>query len=305
MAVNVDYSALLICKLTIVMQSDSSSQEFYSRTLAALDKKEQSDAEVVRKLHEVKDDALAHKPQPPIGGGAGQKPLVDDSDRDKSHVEIEVPQKLPTDKVSQMKAPSDNRPPEDRLDSEKSVAGRKTMQKGDTKKPQAEKDPSPGISKEKAVETDGEKKESKEDTQETEEAHEVEQEINSILKRSPSTSSHSLSVPVLMPSHSTVIIFSKSYCPHSKRAKGIFDKYSIVPAPFIVELDQHPLGPKMQDTLEKMTGRRTVPNVLINGKSIGGGDDVAALDTGTDFIDKVKDMGGKRIMEAKKKDASA
>ena len=61
----------------------------------------------------------------------------------------------------------------------------------------------------------------------------------------------------------------------------------------------------MQDTLEKMTGRRTVPNVLINGKSIGGGDDVAALDTGTDLIDKIKDMGGKRIMEAKKKEASA
>ena len=58
----------------------------------------------------------------------------------------------------------------------------------------------------------------------------------------------------------------------------------------------------MQDTLEKMTGRRTVPNVLINGKSIGGGDDVAALDTDTNLIDKIKDMGGKRIMEAKRKE---
>lgn len=72
-----------------------------------------------------------------------------------------------------------------------------------------------------------------------------------------------------------------------------------------MELDQHPLGPKMQDTLEKMTGRRTVPNVLINGKSIGGGDEVTALDTGTDLIDKVKDMGGKRIMEAKRKEEKA
>ncbi len=103
---------------------------------------------------------------------------------------------------------------------------------------------------------------------------------------------------------SIVIIFSKSYCPHSKRAKNIFNKYNIVPAPFIVELDQHPLGSRMQDTLEKMTGRRTVPNVLINGKSIGGGDDVAALDTDTTLIDKIKDMGGKRIMEAKRKENS-
>jgi glutaredoxin len=39
----------------------------------------------------------------------------------------------------------------------------------------------------------------------------------------------------------TVIIFSKSYCPFSAKAKRILvEKYSIVPAPFVVELDQHP-----------------------------------------------------------------
>lgn len=70
-----------------------------------------------------------------------------------------------------------------------------------------------------------------------------------------------------------------------------------MPSPFVVELDQHPLGPKLQASLEKTTGRRTVPNVLINGKSIGGGDDVEALDTGGDLVDKVKSMAGKRIME--------
>ena len=260
---------------------------------------------MARKLHDVKNDAMAHKPQQPIGGGSGQKPLAEDLDRDKTHAEIEVPQKLPTDKAAQMKAPSDNRPPEDKMDSEKSVAGRKTMQKGESKKPQAEKDSPSGVSKDRTTETNGEKKETKEETQETKEAHEVEQEINAILKRSPSTTSHSLSLRSfeLIPSL-IVIIFSKSYCPHSKRAKSIFEKYNIVPAPFVVELDQHPLGPKMQDTLEKMTGRRTVPNVLINGKSIGGGDDIAALDKDTDLINKIKDMGGKRIMEAKRKEAS-
>ncbi len=102
----------------------------------------------------------------------------------------------------------------------------------------------------------------------------------------------------------TVIIFSKSYCPFSAKAKRILvEKYSIVPAPFVVELDQHPLGPKLQASLEKSTGRRTVPNVLINGKSIGGGDDVEALDTGGTLVEKVQKMGGKRIMEAKLRDA--
>lgn len=42
-----------------------------------------------------------------------------------------------------------------------------------------------------------------------------------------------------------------------------------------------------------------MPNVLINGKSIGGGDDVEALDMSGELVNKVKTMGGKRIMEAK------
>lgn len=59
------------------------------------------------------------------------------------------------------------------------------------------------------------------------------------------------------------------------------------------------MGPGLQAALEKSTGRRTVPNVLINGKSIGGGDDVQKLDLDGELIGKVTGMGGKRIMEAK------
>ncbi|KZF26333.1 glutaredoxin [Xylona heveae TC161] len=118
------------------------------------------------------------------------------------------------------------------------------------------------------------------------EEEELENELNDILKRSP------------------IIIFSKTHCPFSKKAKHILvEKYKIVPPPFVVELDEHRLGSQLQDILEKMTGRHTVPNVLINGKSIGGGDDVEELDTSNTLIDKVKQMGGKRIMEAKLSEA--
>ena len=176
-------------ELIVTIQYDSSSQEFYSRTVAALDKKEKSDTEVARKLHEVEDDAKAHRPQTPIGGSSGQKPLADEPNRDKSHIEIEVPQNLPTDKAAQMKAPSDNRPSEDGPGGEKSVAGRKTMQKGDARKTQVEQESSSGVNKQKTTETGTGKAEVQPETRESEEAHEVEQEINSILKRSPSTSS--------------------------------------------------------------------------------------------------------------------
>ncbi|KAL2159246.1 hypothetical protein VTH06DRAFT_2680 [Thermothelomyces fergusii] len=114
--------------------------------------------------------------------------------------------------------------------------------------------------------------------EETQQDHEVEAELNSILKRSP------------------VIIFSKSYCPFSKMAKGILlEKYIIEPTPFVVELDQHPLGARIQATLGEMTGRRTVPNVMIYGQSIGGGDEISALDREKVLAEKIASLGQGRI----------
>lgn len=100
----------------------------------------------------------------------------------------------------------------------------------------------------------------------------------------------------------TVIIFSKSYCPYSRKAKDILlEKYTIDPAPYVVELDQHKLGPQLQSRLAELTGRKTVPNVLINAISIGGGDDIADLDVKKTLATKIKDLGQKRILDIREK----
>jgi glutaredoxin len=97
-----------------------------------------------------------------------------------------------------------------------------------------------------------------------------------------------------------VIIFSKSYCPHSARAKKILlEKYEIDPVPYVVELDKHELGLGLQAKLADLTGRRTVPNVLVNGVSIGGGDDVAELDEKRALSGKIKEIMGKKAIEVK------
>ena len=133
------------------------------------------------------------------------------------------------------------------------------------------------------------------EVEETQEDHEVEDELNAILKKSPSMDRHLHALSVSANARS-VIIFSKSYCPYSKAAKGILlEKYTIEPAPFVVELDHHPLGPRMQAKLGEMTGRRTVPNVMVSGQSIGGGDDIAALDRERALADKITSIGGARI----------
>lgn len=46
-----------------------------------------------------------------------------------------------------------------------------------------------------------------------------------------------------------------------------------------------------------MTGRRTVPNVLVQGKSIGGGDDMQELDETDKLIETLKSLGGTRITD--------
>lgn len=97
-----------------------------------------------------------------------------------------------------------------------------------------------------------------------------------------------------------VIVFSKTFCPYSKKAKHILlDIYNITPAPYVVELDVHPLGAQLQAALARMTKRRTVPNVLINGVSIGGGDDVEELHVSGKLENTIRSMSGKRVTEIK------
>ena len=133
-------------------------------------------------------------------------------------------------------------------------------------------------------------------------------ELNSILKRAPSMLDFCLASSCLvhpgrywdplLTLFFPVIIFSKSYCPFSKKAKAILlEGYTISPKPFVVELDQHPIGPELQALLAENTGRRTVPNVLVNGKSIGGGDDIAALDQSDDLASKLRQLGGKWVSD--------
>ncbi|KAM0593360.1 hypothetical protein ACHAP6_001329 [Verticillium nonalfalfae] len=126
---------------------------------------------------------------------------------------------------------------------------------------------------------------------ETDEEHAVEVEVNAILKKSPGMSPS----PVVF-SLDDVIIFSKSYCPYSKKAKALLlEKYAIDPAPYVVELDEHPIGKALQDFLAAKTGRSTVPNVLINSVSIGGFDDVHDLDEQQKLVAKIIDLGQKKV----------
>ncbi|KAJ5610782.1 hypothetical protein N7510_007501 [Penicillium lagena] len=109
------------------------------------------------------------------------------------------------------------------------------------------------------------------DSEEQKAAVAAKEELDTILKQAP------------------VIIFSKSYCPYSKKAKSILlEKYDISPRPYVVELDNHRIGKDLQDLLGETTGRKTVPNVMVNGMSIGGGDEIGALDQSDELASKLQ-----------------
>ncbi|CAF2382994.1 unnamed protein product [Rotaria sp. Silwood2] len=76
-----------------------------------------------------------------------------------------------------------------------------------------------------------------------------------------------------------VVVFSKSYCPYSSKAKNILSKYKLDNNYHVLELDHlSSKADQYQNELGKLTGAHTVPRVFINGKCIGGGDDTMALE---------------------------
>ncbi|KAJ4840199.1 Glutaredoxin-C1 [Turnera subulata] len=69
-----------------------------------------------------------------------------------------------------------------------------------------------------------------------------------------------------------VVVFSKTYCGYCKRVKQLLTQLG---AAFkVVELDEESDGSEIQAALAQWTGQRTVPNVFIGGKHIGGCDTV-------------------------------
>merc|ERR1712093_770176 len=84
-----------------------------------------------------------------------------------------------------------------------------------------------------------------------------------------------------------IVIFSKSYCPYCKRAKNLIstipDKKS-EPKIFELDLMDEEEGAQIQAYLAKKTGQRTVPNVFIGQKHIGGSDRIVELNEAGELV---------------------
>lgn len=70
-------------------------------------------------------------------------------------------------------------------------------------------------------------------------------------------------------------IYTKFLCPYCTRARSLLKSKGVTD---IEEFDITMGGPKRTEMLERSNGRTTVPQIFIDGRHIGGSDDLAALD---------------------------
>ncbi|MBF0187884.1 MAG: glutaredoxin 3 [Magnetococcales bacterium] len=71
-----------------------------------------------------------------------------------------------------------------------------------------------------------------------------------------------------------ITIYSTTVCPFCVRAKMLFDKKGA--AYTEINLDKDPA--RRGEMVEKAGGRRTVPQIFINGQHVGGCDDLYELE---------------------------
>lgn len=72
----------------------------------------------------------------------------------------------------------------------------------------------------------------------------------------------------------TIEIYTKAFCPYCARAMKLLAGKGVTPQEFDITMG----GPQRAEMLERSGGRSTVPQVFIDGRHIGGSDDLAALD---------------------------
>jgi glutaredoxin 3 len=72
-----------------------------------------------------------------------------------------------------------------------------------------------------------------------------------------------------------VEVYTKFLCPFCARAMKLLKSKGVA----VEEIDITMGGPKRTEMMARSEGRTTVPQIFIDGKAIGGSDDLAALES--------------------------
>lgn len=70
-----------------------------------------------------------------------------------------------------------------------------------------------------------------------------------------------------------VVVYSKAHCPYCVRAKQLLTKKQVHFDEIAIDQD-----PEQAVKMVELTGRKSVPQIIINGEPVGGFDDLWALE---------------------------
>ena len=84
-----------------------------------------------------------------------------------------------------------------------------------------------------------------------------------------------------------VEVYTTSYCPYCTRAKSLLKSKGVA----FEEIDVSSDSALREKMIELSGGRRTVPEIFINGKIIGGYDELRALEDGGGLDPLLKEPG--------------
>ena len=73
---------------------------------------------------------------------------------------------------------------------------------------------------------------------------------------------------------SQVEIYTTALCTYCRRAKALLEKKGVAYAEYAVDAEQG----RLEEMLKRSGGRRTVPQIFIDGQGIGGSDELHALE---------------------------
>ncbi len=73
---------------------------------------------------------------------------------------------------------------------------------------------------------------------------------------------------------SVVEIYVKTTCPYCWRAKHLLDSKGVTYEEIVIDFG----GPDRQRMIQRANGRSTVPQIFIDGRHVGGCDDLMALE---------------------------
>ncbi|CAI7788686.1 unnamed protein product [Closterium sp. NIES-53] len=93
----------------------------------------------------------------------------------------------------------------------------------------------------------------------------------------------------MMVEENRVMLFSKSFDPSSMKVKSVLHGLGVRPS--VCELDKEYDGEELEDAVASMIGSHTIPALFVNGRFVGGMDDVISMNYNRDLIPILQEAG--------------